>query len=183
MPPIELLPKELRIEIFAWLDRVSVERSMSVSRRFRTAADALMLTGQVPLRILPHITFSSDAFFDYTANSTFALNDDGILAYLFASGSNGTRWLELYNAGATEELPRKMVEMKTRTEGTRVAFRFRMFVSHQKLTEYRRILRTMGLRRHANAKGYFYRSDDNKIGFHITKNLTQPCFYANMSSE
>ncbi|KAH7694263.1 hypothetical protein AAVH_38694 [Aphelenchoides avenae] len=183
-----------------------------------------MLTGEVPLRILPHITFSSDAFFDYVVarafrltkvekmrvfgddvitpipitssewtdfieafstttveqlhfnrlsfcplrpadfakvlrldglhglvvsqccvlsahfdnaflsnfsingetrlyldsvpceRSEFAMNDEGILAYLFASGSNGTRWLELYNAGATEELPRKMVEVRPRTE-------------------------------------------------------------------
>ncbi|KAH7699706.1 hypothetical protein AAVH_33189, partial [Aphelenchoides avenae] len=71
MPPIEGLSKELRVEILAWLDRMSIERSMAVSRRFRSAANALMLTGPVPLRILPLITFSCEAFFQYVGVRAF----------------------------------------------------------------------------------------------------------------
>ncbi|KAH7701412.1 hypothetical protein AAVH_31456 [Aphelenchoides avenae] len=294
MPPIESLSRHLRVEILAWLDRMSVERSTAVSRRFRSAADALILTRQVPLRILPHITFSSDAFFDYVAarafrwtkvektrvfgddvitptpitasewsdfieafstatveqlhfsrlsfcpvtpddcakvlrldglrelefsqcsmlsahfdnaflsnfpvegetslyldesipcdRSEFAMNDEGILAYLFASGSNGTRWLELYNVGATEELPRKIIEMKTKTDGTGVDFRFRMFTSQEKCDEYRRILDTMGLRRLANAKGdrFIYLSDDRKIKFLISKDSSHLCMCAHLYAE
>lgn len=45
----------------------------------------------------------------------FALNDEGVLQYMFASGSNGMRWLQLHNVNASDDLPRKILEVTDST--------------------------------------------------------------------